>query len=75
MDKTVKLGEAINIWIEHHGSFDWDGDVSDKLENITVNGMTLENWSKEWERLNDCKLTYKLCNDENQEESNIAHKK
>ena len=37
-------------------TIDWDGDGSDRLGNITVNGMTLENWSKEWKRLNDIEL-------------------
>ncbi len=30
---------------------DWDGDGRDRLENISVNGMTLDNWEKEWKRL------------------------
>lgn len=34
-------------------TIDWDGDGNDRLENITVNGLTLDNWKKEWERLND----------------------
>ena len=34
-------------------TIDWDGDGSDRLENISVNGMTLTDWEKEWGRLND----------------------
>jgi len=29
----------------------WDGDGSDRLENITVNGVTLSNWEQEQNRL------------------------
>jgi hypothetical protein len=32
-------------------SIDWDGDGRDRLENISVNGMTLGKWEKEWKRL------------------------
>jgi len=31
---------------------DWDGDGRDKLENISVNGVTLDAWESEFERLN-----------------------
>jgi hypothetical protein len=36
-------------------TIDWDGDGSDRLENISVNGMTLDAWQKEFERLNQIK--------------------
>ena len=31
---------------------DWDGDGRDRLENISVNGMTLDAWESEFSRLN-----------------------
>lgn len=31
---------------------DWDGDGRDRLENISVNGMTLDAWETEFLRLN-----------------------
>ena len=37
-------------------SIDWDGDGRDRLEHITVNGLTLKAWEIEKERLNDCKI-------------------
>jgi hypothetical protein len=33
-------------------TIDWDGDGRDRLENISVNGMTLDVWEREFERLN-----------------------
>lgn len=39
-------------------SIDWDGDGRDRLENISVNGMTLDNWEKEWKRLEDIRKDY-----------------
>lgn len=35
-------------------TINWDGDGRDRLENISVNGMTLTDWENEWNRLNDC---------------------
>lgn len=40
-------------------SIDWDGDGRDRLENISINGMTLDNWEKEWKRLEDIRKNYK----------------
>lgn len=37
-------------------TIDWDGDGKDKLENISVNGMTLDAWEREFERLNKCNV-------------------
>jgi hypothetical protein len=34
-------------------TINWDGDGRDRLDNISVNGMTLLEWEKEWKRLND----------------------
>ena len=33
-------------------TIDWDGDGRERLENISVNGVTLDAWKKEFERLN-----------------------
>jgi hypothetical protein len=32
---------------------DWDGDGSHRLDNISVNGITLHDWNCEWNRLNN----------------------
>ena len=40
-------------------TIDWDGDGRDRLENISVNGMTLDNWEKEWKRLEDIRNNHK----------------
>jgi len=37
-------------------TIDWDGDGRDRLENISVNGMTLDAWESEFERLNKCNV-------------------
>ena len=34
----------------------WDGDGGDRLENISVNGITLDAWESEFERLNKCNV-------------------
>ena len=49
-------------------SIDWDGDGRDRLENISVNGMTLDNWEKEWKRLNDIRKDYDKQQNEPQDE-------
>lgn len=49
-------------------TIDWDGDGSDRLENISVNGMTLGNWEKEWERLNDLERGFNNDQSESQNE-------
>lgn len=36
----------------------WDGDDRDRLENISVNGVTLDAWKKEFERLNQIKTGF-----------------
>jgi hypothetical protein len=49
-------------------SIDWDGDGRDRLENISVNGMTLDNWQKEWERLESIRKHYNRQQNEPQDE-------
>ena len=39
-------------------TIDWDGDGRDRLENISVNGMTLNDWEKEWKRLSDIRKDF-----------------
>lgn len=46
----------------------WDGDGRDRLENISVNGMTLDNWEKEWKRLEDIRKDYDNHQNEPQDE-------
>jgi hypothetical protein len=47
-----QMGSSMEVTI------DWDGDGRDRLENISVNGMTLDNWQKEWKRLEDIRKDY-----------------
>lgn len=35
---------------------DWDGDGSDKINHISINGMTLSEWDDEWKRLDYIKF-------------------
>jgi hypothetical protein len=32
---------------------DWDGDGRDRVNHISINGMTLSEWELEWKRLGD----------------------
>ena len=32
---------------------DWDGDGKDRVNNISINGMTLTEWENEWKRLGE----------------------
>jgi len=47
---------------------DWDGDGRDRLENISVNGMTLDNWSKEWKRLENIRKDFDNATPKTQDE-------
>jgi hypothetical protein len=49
-------------------TIDWDGDGRDRLENISVNGMTLDNWEKEWKRLEGIRKDYDKHQNELQDE-------
>jgi hypothetical protein len=49
---------------------DWDGDGSDQLENISVNGMKLTDWEIEWKRLDDIENKFKNNINENKDENN-----
>lgn len=46
--------------------FEWDGDGSDRVNNISVNGMSLSAWENEWKRLNDIQKVF----NESQKENN-----
>ena len=48
-----KLKSLGNLGCSLQVTIDWDGDGNNRLENISVNGLTLDNWEKEWERLNE----------------------
>lgn len=45
---------------------DWDGDGRDRVNHISINGMTLSEWDNEWKRLNDINIEYQI---NNQDES------
>lgn len=47
---------------------DWDGDGSDRVNNISINGMTLSEWNIEWKRLSEIHDKY---NDTNRNETKI----
>jgi hypothetical protein len=49
-------------------TIDWDGDGRDRLENISVNGMTLSEWETEWKRLSDIRNDFNKQTDEPQDE-------
>jgi hypothetical protein len=36
----------------------WDGDGRDKLNNISINGLTLEQWDEEFKRLENIRNNY-----------------
>ena len=37
---------------------DWDGDGRDRVNHISINGMTLSEWDNEWKRLNDINIEH-----------------
>lgn len=45
---------------------DWDGDGRDRVNHISINGMTLLEWDNEWKRLNDINIEHQ---NNNQDES------
>lgn len=49
-------------------TIDWDGDGRDRLENISVNGMTLDDWEKEWNRLEGIRKVFDNNHSESQNE-------
>ena len=49
-------------------TIDWDGDGRDRVENISVNGMSLDAWDKEQKRLKNNIIDVK--NDDIIDESN-----
>lgn len=56
-------------------TINWDGDGRDRLDNITVNGLTLANWKIEWERLNKINIEFKSTNSSNTENKNESNGK
>jgi hypothetical protein len=38
---------------------DFDGDGSDRVDNISINGMTKKQWLEEWERLEEIQKSFK----------------
>ena len=45
---------------------DWDGDGRDRVNHISINGMTLSEWENEWKRLSDINIEHQ---NNNQNES------
>lgn len=56
IEPLVELLERLkylgNIGCTRTIPIDWDGDGNNRLANISVNGMTLDEWEIEWKRLN-----------------------
>lgn len=52
LDKLFSLGQ---MGSSREVTIDWDGDGKHQVNNISVNGMNLDNWEKEWERLKSLK--------------------
>lgn len=48
LSKLYSLGE---MGCTRETSLEWDGDGRDKLNNISINGMNLDEWDKEFKRL------------------------
>lgn len=48
---------------------DWDGDGRDRLENISVNGMTLDAWESEFLRLNKIREDFEKQQPSSEQES------
>jgi len=48
---------------------DWDGDGRDRLENISVNGMTLDAWESEFARLNKIREDFEKQEPSSEQES------
>jgi hypothetical protein len=51
---------------------DWDGDGRDRVNNISINGMTLKDWDIEWKRLNDIKIEHNNNNTNQSEGSEVS---
>lgn len=63
LEVLIELFEHLNI-LGQMGStrevtLEWDGDDSDRLEHIVVNGLSLGEWDKEWKRLRRIDKIYK----------------
>lgn len=37
---------------------DWDGDGRNRVNNISINGMTLKDWDIEWDRLRNINIEH-----------------
>jgi hypothetical protein len=48
-------GRTIDIEIDEQNLV-FDGDGRDKVSNIAINGYSLQEWEKEWDRLEKCKI-------------------
>lgn len=60
------IGSSRNITVEWGGDKNkkifFDGDGRHRLNNVSVNGLTLKQWEDEWKRLSDIKTKYDLDN-------------
>jgi hypothetical protein len=52
VDLFLKLNSLGDAGCSRIVTIDWDGDGRDKLENISINGVSLCDWDKEFDRLN-----------------------
>lgn len=55
LDFFLKLKSLGDMGSTRDVVIDWDGDGNHRLDNITINGLTLSNWNKEWDRLKKIK--------------------
>ena len=63
-----KLRSLGQVGSSREVTIDWDGDGRDRLENISVNGMTLDDWEKEWNRLEGIRKVFENNHSESQNE-------
>ena len=54
LELFLKLGTLGQMGYSRELTIDWDG--RDRLDNISVNGLTLDGWDSEFERLNKCNV-------------------
>ena len=66
LNELKSLGE---IGCSRTIKIDWDGDGRDRVNNISINGMTLKDWDNEWKRLNDINIGH---SNSNQNESGVV---
>lgn len=70
------MGCSRNIVVEwggkHNTDIFFDGDGSAKLNNITINGLSQDEWRKEWDRLEEVRKYFGNENDSEFNEDEIG---